>query len=120
MGLYMNYDGTGTNWAAKSDILDGEWIQEDSVPRKVVRIGFTGGAGVGDMVADLYYGEQLVCNNLNNTATTVATDDDMIINSSRKVCRAGEAIRFVIRDAAASGTAHLVLDVKDAQGGKRI
>ena len=100
MGLYNFYNATGSGYAAKTDILDGEWIQEDNVPRKVVRIGFTGGAGIGDIEADMYYGEQLVCHNLSNTSVSVCTDDDMIINSSRKVCRSGEAIRFVIRDPA--------------------
>ena len=122
MGFFTKIYSDATAYAVGTDLLDGTWIQEDNLPRRVTQIGVAGGNGAWAANSfDLYYGEQLIAKDIwatGNTAYGTISANDLTTISSKKVCRPGEPIRLIVRTAAwdcntGDDDGMVILNVKD-------
>jgi hypothetical protein len=113
MGLVSLYEGVAATWVVGDNVFDGNWAEEDAPPRKIARIGFAGSDAVGGHL-EVFYGKFKVIDIWNTDTGAMVDEDDMVIVSSKRVCRGGEAIKIILRGAQSGTTPyHLVLDIKD-------
>jgi len=103
--------------ALGADVLADSWIKKSANYRRVCRIGLTGSTAEGDCFFDLYYGSRKVIAQL--SVTTEGNDigfnnsKDIIVVSSKALCKPGEELRLVCTDAANSNEVSVHLDIQD-------
>ena len=108
-------DGTAAQWTLNQNVFEGNFFEVDSVPRRVVRVGFVGSDAKSEAKINITYGGMKVAETWNNAGASAAVQgDDMHVIMSKRVCRAGEPIGVVLREVASTTNPyHIVLDIKD-------
>ena len=120
MGIVSLVEGSVGGWSLGSNIMDGNWAEEDSLNRRLARIGFVGSNGSTTKL-EVFYGKMKVADVwIGTTGAVHCTEDDMHVLSSKRILRKGEALKIVVREAVTSTNAgHIVLDIKDIVSSKR-
>ena len=121
MGLVQLYVAAASATIG-TNLMDGNWAEEDSLPRRVTRLGVVGHDVAGEMILQLYYGKFKVGEfGVGRAAAAAVLDDDMVVVTSKRVCRRGEPISLVVKgENCTTNAIHVVMDVKDiVRGGRR-